>query len=234
MELNDVLTTIKDGKLDTLSPEELQKACDILHESKHYKELAIVADALSKAENSNTGKKGIEINKYSEQATLDEESKKALNNLVVVNDNGQSVDVKEEIIETAKINVAVNQAENPSDLTQQSYNEALHQEIANIMSTILASQSSLKHNEDNVNEANKMADNVSDLYSGKTIKVSKNSFVAAISAHLSASEKKAKTLEEKSPAKGFFANIKNRIQKVDESLTSKFETYKRFEAMLKG
>ena len=30
MELNDVLATIKDGKLDTLSPEELQKACDIL------------------------------------------------------------------------------------------------------------------------------------------------------------------------------------------------------------
>ena len=233
MKLDYVLDKYNNNELDTFSASELKEAYDILcKDGSHPEVLAVVAKAVSENKDLKNKeseisaeqfkKNSIELNKYSEQAELDEESKKAISNLVVEDANGKPVDVSQEIIEAAKINVVTNLIDKSDTLNQDIYNTKLQAEISNIMLSIMGTKTGLSHNMDNVNDANQMKQDISNIYNGQKVKVSQNSFMGAISAHLSNANKKIKSIEEKVSDSSFLSGLKNRIKKVDESLTSKF------------
>jgi len=228
MELQQILDKVNNNELESMSASELSSAYKMLrNDPKYAKECSKIADAIAdkniEAEPSQFKKNAIELNKFSEQAVIDEDSKTALNNLEVVDSKGQVVDVKSEIIETAKINVASNMVSSSININQDLYNAALQQEIANIMSSIIATKANIKSNGDNMQYAGILSSDIKDLYTkDKKVSVTSDTLMAALSTHLRNANKKATELETKFKGSNFFQGLKERIKKVDNSLTSKF------------
>lgn len=168
-------------------------------------------------------KNTIELNKLSTQHKLSPELQKAIDSLEVVDDEGKTHDVKQEIIDTAKVSVALDMVTSQK-ISKEEYDKKFDAEVNHILSTILTTSAGLKGDEDNVQTAKYVPEDIKRLYNGVKVKVSARSFMSSISGHLTIAEKRAEELSVKFKDKGlsFFKSINTKIQNVDNKLTNKF------------
>lgn len=235
MDLQEVLTKIDNKELDGMSGAELGKAFILLSDKPEYKrQLKEVAAAINAKANEDKGqqaseqiseqaftKNAIELNKYSEQAVLDEESKKALENLEVVTEDGRKVNVADEVNEAAKLRVTTDMVDRKAPLSQEEYNNAVHDEIARILSTIMISKSTAADGR-SVQEANANAADLANLYNGKKVSVNASFVTNALAVHTGETKQKLSGLKEKFKNSSFFKGMKERLARLDDKLNKKF------------
>lgn len=234
MDLQEVLIKIDNHELDGMSSAELGEAFILLSDKPEYKgqfkEVAAAINAKANEDKEQLAaeqisdetftKNAVELNKYSEQAVLDEESRKALDNLEVVTQDGKTVNVADEINEAAKLRVTTDMADSDAPLSQEEYNNAVHNEIARILSTIMISKS-MTSDGHSVQDANANAADLANLYNGKKVSVNASFVSDALAIHTGETKQKLSGLKEKFKNSSFFKSMKERLSLLDSKLSEK-------------
>lgn len=241
MELNDIITKIENDELSTMSAQDLADAFVALHGKPEYKSHCekVFAAMQAKQEEAQAAalqqtteeqpqaqisdavfdRNAKELIEYSKKSELDEESKTALGALQVVNAGNKSVDVREEIVETAKLNAANELVTSDKPLSAEEYKNAVHDEIAKILAGIISSKSN--NNGQSLSDAEQNAQDLQKLYNGEQVAVNAEVVGGSLSAQLGSVEVKAKELGERFKNSDFYGNVKTRLHKIDKSLSKK-------------
>lgn len=189
-------------------------------------------EALSEEE---FARNAITLNKYEAQTSVGEEFKSVFDRIdIVEGKKSLGVNLSNEVFEAAKLGVSVNSVTDKQPLSQQEYNERLQSEIAEILSTmILTKPVNEKTNEtetaNDVTDANDRAKELANIFDpnfkGK-VKVSNTVAGATFATYLGRVATKAEELMpkyNKGKNKGFFSNLKDKFNKLDQAVTNKLK-----------
>ena len=239
MELNEILDVIQGGKLEEQDKSWLEEAVDVLAKTDgQLSNAKVVADILNTkpfvnpAEFlSNTAANAEHDNDFQ----ISYEDNEALSKVEFVNENGEITDFSEEIVNLAKLELAVETAEEAEPLTSYAYQVRLSEKMKEILAQMPVNQAAQSDGGQNISDAQLGADGVANLFNpnfnGRVQIKADQGLGALFAERMGNIADKGQTLAQKygqalvdaygEKGKTFFTYLTNKFNKLDSQLEEK-------------
>ena len=246
MELDEVLTKVNNNELDSMSAAELGDTLVFLgslgkpegmSQDQYNEVVRKVVEAYSAKEQDAQAQKAeepkpeisddqltrnaAELNRNAEHLMLSDDVKLALDNMQVVKEDGSETTVAEEITEAAQLRVATDNITNDEPMSQEAYNNAVEQEIDNIMMAIYAARGRSNPNNQSQADAQKNAEDLQNLYAGQPSQVDAQTVASTLALHIGATEEKVEQQSSWFPKNEFIKGMKSKVSSLYNKLSAK-------------
>jgi len=149
-----------------------------------------------------------------------------LNNLSVVDEKGHKIDIASDIVEVAKLQTAAEFSQKKEAFDQTAYNNSLRDNIDLSIYGILSVDKLVPENADNKLPMSDVKKHIDSILNGKKQTVRSNNVACALGQNIATLKKSADELFGKFKKLDVVSRLKNRVEKVNDSLTQKLkQTY---------